>query len=277
MKTTHIFLSALLAAFVAANGLPAQDLSTPQQKGDIAKRITYRLQTGVNFSNCIGSMLEEDEFDLDLNRKTGFHIGLMADIPLTSHVPANLSLQMGVFYTMGGQKASYDETDPSEFSHESLKYKMMTHYIQVPIYATYSYSFENVSLSLFSGPYIAAGFDGKWKCTYDYSGYKYYYGSYSYYGTTREYQYKVFGKKFEEAIYNEKKSDADNNQYSYTDGNFAFHNIDVGWTLGAGMTWRKIYISLQYDWGFIDMAREKYWDDDYIQNRNLSVSLGYIF
>lgn len=50
--------------------------------------------------------------------------------------------------------------------------------------------------------------------------------------------------------------------------------FDFGWSLGAGVTFDRIYVGLQYDFGFINMVRES---DAHPKNRNFSLSVGYSF
>ncbi|MCD8287667.1 MAG: PorT family protein [Porphyromonadaceae bacterium] len=285
MKTKLLFLPLLFIGLLATSQVSAQVVTANSQKVTTTRssfeysgHITYRLQTGFNLSKLSLSEDATDEVfgDEDFNRKTkgGFHLGVIADIPFSLPIPVELSIQTGLLYTMRGCKAALDYVDDDDAYEEHFKGKLSSHYFQIPIYPTYHYSFEKISLSAFTGPYIAIGLGGKCKT----SGGGYYDKEMS---DWYEDNYKLFGSEFKRGEYNEDKSDDVDDVIQ--GGNLGFRRFDIGWSLGVGVTWQKIYFGLQYDWGLISMGRtgdNQLFDkgeNARIKNRNFSLSVGYLF
>ena len=259
MRNKIFLLTALLVAGFAADAaaqMARSDKTTfvaPKQKisNNASQEITWSIRTGLNVSNIPG--LDED--DMDFKAKAGFHMGLLLDIPVQLPV-RGFSVQSGLFYTMRGAK--YKESE------DGYKYteKVASHYFQIPVYWSYKYDFGSVAVSAFTGPYIAEGLGGIYKMTE--SGF----------GEKSVDKNALFGKEYKDSEYNEKESD-DNNEV-YDGGNWGWKRFDFGWSLGAGVTFDRIYVGLQYDWGFINMEHEDY---EYYRprNRNFSLSVGYTF
>lgn len=228
---TRIFIAILAIAGFAFDSTAQTTVST---KGTESKGITWSVRTGLNVSNIT---------DLDdYKAKAGFHLGVLADIPVPMAVDG-FSVQSGLFYTMRGAK--YKESEEGYKETE----KIASHYFQIPVYWSYKYDFGSVAVSAFTGPYIAVGLGGKVKSKYegeDYDGESY----------EESEKYDLFGKD---------KDDSQN-----------FKRFDFGWSLGAGVTFDRIYVGLQYDFGFINMERES--EAGYHpKNRNFSLSVGYSF
>ena len=259
MRNKIFLLTALLVAGFAADAaaqMARSDKTTfvaPKQKtsNDASQEITWSIRTGLNVSNIPG--LDED--DMDFKAKAGFHMGLLLDIPVQLPV-RGFSMQSGLFYTMRGAK--YKESE------DGYKYteKVASHYFQIPVYWSYKYDFGSVAVSAFTGPYIAVGLGGIYKMTE--SGF----------GEKSVDKNALFGKEYKDSEYNEKESD-DNNEV-YDGGNWGWKRFDFGWSLGAGVTFDRIYVGLQYDWGFISMEHEDY-EEYRPKNRNFSLSVGYTF
>ena len=259
MRNKIFLLTALLVAGFAADAaaqMARSDKTTfvaPKQKisNNASQEITWSIRTGLNVSNIPG--LDED--DMDFKAKAGFHMGLLLDIPVQLPV-RGFSMQSGLFYTMRGAK--YKESE------DGYKYteKVASHYFQIPVYWSYKYDFGSVAVSAFTGPYIAVGLGGIYKMTGSGSGKK---------SVDKN---ALFGKEYKESEYNEKESD-DNNEV-YDGGNWGWKRFDFGWSLGAGVTFDRIYVGLQYDWGFISMEHEDY-EEYRPKNRNFSLSVGYTF
>ena len=259
MKNKIFLLTALLVAGFAADAaaqMARSDKTTfvaPKQKisNNASQEITWSIRTGLNVSNIPG--LDED--DMDFKAKAGFHMGLLLDIPVQLPV-RGFSMQSGLFYTMRGAK--YKESE------DGYKYteKVASHYFQIPVYWSYKYDFGSVAVSAFTGPYIAVGLGGIYKMTE--SGF----------GEKSVDKNALFGKEYKDSEYNEKESD-DNNEV-YDGGNLGWKRFDFGWSLGAGVTFDRIYVGLQYDWGFISMEHEDY-EEYRPKNRNFSLSVGYTF
>ena len=259
MRNKIFLLTALLVAGFAADAaaqMARSDKTTfvaPKQKisNNASQEITWSIRTGLNVSNIPG--LDED--DMDFKAKAGFHMGLLLDIPVQLPV-RGFSMQSGLFYTMRGAK--YKESE------DGYKYteKVASHYFQIPVYWSYKYDFGSVAVSAFTGPYIAVGLGGIYKMTE--SGF----------GEKSVDKNALFGKEYKDSEYNEKESD-DNNEV-YDGGNWGWKRFDFGWSLGAGVTFDRIYVGLQYDWGFISMEHEDY-EEYRPKNRNFSLSVGYTF
>lgn len=123
----------LLALTTTAFALGAQAQST-----------TFGIRAGVNFQNINGKTY--DDKDLDNKLKTGFHIGVNAEIP----VAPDFYVQPGVLFTTKGAKSKDDD---------DIKVKLS--YIEVPINFLYKPSLGAGKLLLGVGPYIAFGIGGK--------------------------------------------------------------------------------------------------------------------
>ena len=228
---TRIFIAILAIAGFAFDSTAQTIVST---KGTESKGITWSVRTGLNVSNIT-------DFD-DYKAKAGFHLGVLADIPVPMAVDG-FSVQSGLFYTMRGAKYKKSEDE------YKVTDKIASHYFQIPVYWSYKYDFGSVAVSAFTGPYIAVGLGGKFKWKEegeDYDGESY----------EESEKYDLFGKD--------------------KDDSWNWKRFDFGWSLGAGVTFDRIYVGLQYDFGFINMAREDY-EDYHPKNRNFSLSVGYSF
>jgi hypothetical protein len=132
MKTKAL----MLALTVTAYAFSAKAQETPGT--------TFGVRAGVNFQNING----KDVFDkkLDNKIKTGFNVGVNAEIPIASE----FYLQPGVLFTTKGAKDK-DDAD----------IKVNLSYIEVPINFLYKPELGVGKLLLGIGPYIAFGIGGK--------------------------------------------------------------------------------------------------------------------
>lgn len=112
-------------------------------------QISYGVRAGINFQNLNGK--DYSGKDLDNKIKTGFHIGVNAEIPF---VP-DFYIQPGLLFSTKGAK----QDDPA--STEDLKINLS--YIEVPINLLYKPSFGPGKLLLGFGPYIGIAVGGKTK------------------------------------------------------------------------------------------------------------------
>jgi hypothetical protein len=105
---------------------------------------TFGLRAGVNFQNLTG----KDVFDEDLDNKikTGFNIGVNAEIP----VATDFYLQPGVLFSTKGAKSKDDD---------DIKWNIS--YIEIPINFLYKPVLGSGKLLLGIGPYVAFGIGGK--------------------------------------------------------------------------------------------------------------------
>jgi hypothetical protein len=106
---------------------------------------TFGIRAGVNFQNLNGE--DEDGRDLDNKLKTGFHVGVNAEIP----VAPEFYLQPGVLFSTKGAKSD----DPDA--------KVNISYIEVPINFVYKPELGTGKLILGIGPYVGIGIGGKVK------------------------------------------------------------------------------------------------------------------
>lgn len=107
------------------------------------ERTTFGLRAGVNFQNLNG---EVAGIDLDNKLKTGFHIGVNAEIP----VAPEFYLQPGVLFSTKGAKSENDT-------------KTNISYVEVPVNFVYKPVLGTGKLILGIGPYIGFGVGGKIK------------------------------------------------------------------------------------------------------------------
>ena len=105
---------------------------------------TFGIRAGVNFQNINGDDPNGD--DLDLKMKTGFHIGVNAEIPIAT----DFYLQPGVLFSTKGAKSDVDD---------DIKVKLS--YIEVPINFLYKPVLGSGKLLLGIGPYVAFAVGGK--------------------------------------------------------------------------------------------------------------------
>ena len=113
--------------------------------------------------------------------------------------------------------------------------RLTANFIELPIYASYRMNFAPQSqLQIFFGPYL---------------------------------DYGVYGKITE-------KEDGEEESYSVYEGEDSFKRFQMGLGIGAGYTFHKVYVGLQYQFGLTKMfdagdAKPKY--------NNFSISVGYNF
>jgi hypothetical protein len=133
MKSGKILLS--LAFMVAVTTVSGQK----------TEPISFRVRGGVNFQNVNG----RDGLDNKLENKikTGFHVGVTADIPIA----ADFMVQSGLLFTTKGSK--FKGTDD----------KLNISYVEIPVLFVHTPKLGKDRLLLGVGPYIAFGVGGKVK------------------------------------------------------------------------------------------------------------------
>lgn len=105
---------------------------------------TFGIRAGVNFQNINGK--DPNGNDLDLKLKTGFNIGVNAEIPVAN----DFYVQPGVLFSTKGAKSKVDD---------DIKVKLS--YIEVPINFLYKPVLGSGKLLLGFGPYVAFAVGGK--------------------------------------------------------------------------------------------------------------------
>lgn len=109
-----------------------------------AGKTTFGVRGGVNFVNITGKDNAGDK--LDNNIRTGFHVGLNAEVPLGS----GTYLQPGVLYSQKGAGYEGDLLDHIKLT-----------YIEVPVNFVYKPVLGAGRMLLGFGPYVGFGLGGK--------------------------------------------------------------------------------------------------------------------
>lgn len=108
-------------------------------------KTTFGVRAGVNFQNLNGEDADGDKYDNKI--KTGFHVGVNAEIPLADE----FFLQPGVLFSTKGAKAKEGDG------------KINISYIEVPVNFLYKADLGQGKLLMGVGPYIGFGIGGKVK------------------------------------------------------------------------------------------------------------------
>jgi hypothetical protein len=112
-------------------------------------KTTFGVRAGVNFTNMNGEDLNGKDLNYDI--KTGFNIGVNAEIP----VATDFYLQPGLLFSTKGYKESIPGTS------DDAKYNVS--YLEIPINFLYKPVLGPGKLLLGFGPYIGLGIGGKIK------------------------------------------------------------------------------------------------------------------
>lgn len=175
-----------------------------------------------------------------VDSKTGFHVGVRAEMPLIQ-VANNVYLDAMVLISSKGAKADWGDLGNT---------KINPTYLEIPIHVGYKHRIaDNASVFGSVGPYFAFGLFGKQKGTVlDYDD--------NMNLVERTESYDLFG---------------DN----------GMKRFDFGLGFNAGVELKQKYrISIAYDFGLTEIYKDSSEDLDLIdgaKNRNLMVSLGYMF
>jgi len=110
-------------------------------------QLSFGLRTGVNFQNLNGE--DAGGHDFDYKMKTGFHIGVNAELG----VAPDFYVQPGLLFSTKGAK--------QELSGDDLKVKLS--YLEIPINLLYKPALGPGKLLLGFGPYIGIAVGGKYK------------------------------------------------------------------------------------------------------------------
>src|SRR6266536_3188956 len=132
MKTKVLFIA--LSTTVFALGAKAQD------------KTTFGVRAGVNFQNLNGK--DDEGHDLDYKMKTGFNIGVNAEVPIAP----DFYVQPGVLFSTKGAKMEITGFDDA---------KINLSYVEIPINLLYKPTLGAGKLLLGFGPYIGIAVGGK--------------------------------------------------------------------------------------------------------------------
>ena len=108
------------------------------------------LKAGLNLSTMT---LKESGMSLDPKTMTGFHVGLISEIPLND----KLFFQPGILYSTKGSKYSVSGMDVS----------ITPSFVEVPVNVLFKSDLGSAKLLLFAGPYFAFGIGGDVKSPSD--------------------------------------------------------------------------------------------------------------
>jgi hypothetical protein len=106
---------------------------------------TFSIRGGVNFQNINGKDILGDK--LTNKVKPGFHIGVLADVPLATEY----AMQSGLLFSAKGAKLA------------NSGHKLTISYLEIPINLLYKPVLGDGKLLLGFGPYLAFGLGGKLK------------------------------------------------------------------------------------------------------------------
>ncbi len=110
-------------------------------------KVTYGVRAGVNFQNLNGKDSDGDNLDNEL--KTGFNVGVNAEVP----VGIDFYLQPGLLFSTKGAKYDF----------QGVKTTRNISYLELPVNFLYKPAFGNGRLLLGFGPYAAFAVGGKIK------------------------------------------------------------------------------------------------------------------
>jgi hypothetical protein len=113
-----------------------------------AQKVTYGVRAGINFQNLNGEDITGR--DIDYNLKTGFHIGVNAEVP----VAPDFYVQPGLLFSTKGAINEIPAADDR---------KIKLSYLEIPINVLYKPALGPGKLLLGFGPYIGIGVGGKIK------------------------------------------------------------------------------------------------------------------
>ena len=113
-----------------------------------AQNASFSVKGGLNMSNFYGDDLT------DKNMKTGFNIGVGADLGFTP----NMYLQTGLFFSTKGAKYK------SKAEGDLIDASITANYLQLPVHLAYKIDVTpGTKVVLHAGPYVAYGIGGKSK------------------------------------------------------------------------------------------------------------------
>lgn len=194
-----------------------------------AQKIALGVKGGLNLSSFGGSYVK----GLDTKSKLGYNFGITADYSFSE----NFYVTSGLEYSYKGDKASFQIMfDEGNSYNQDMKYN--AGYLQIPIHIGYKEAVSSaVNISIYAGPYIAYGIEGKIK-----------------YLTVSEEEETVTNPNFF--------------------GRLA-RRFDSGMGAGVGMEIKTHYmLQLGYDLGLLNICKINGLS---IKNRNFYISAGYKF
>jgi hypothetical protein len=203
----------------------------------------FGITTGLEFSTYSINYTDDK-----LDSKMGIKLGLLIEYALADNifiVPEIVFTQRGI-KEKGGSDV-IDQTDGIPY----YDFSETLNYAQIPVNLMFKFKTGNDSkFSLFTGPYAGIAFSGKER-------------------SKKNIEYRVI-----ETV----------NDIKFGGKNI-YNKFDFGLNLGVGFEYADWFIKLQYNLGLSNMMNKKFYvsedlkyiDGDSSKNRNIGISIGYLF
>ena len=204
------------------------------------------VQAGINFSNV--RMTDEQGKGAHTQTVPGMRIGLTADLRMVG----NFYVQPAIFYSEKGFKQESDG-----FNGSATNFRVRAPYLELPITFIYKPQFRNIGVLIGAGFYGGYGIGGNWKSD---SG-------------VIVYDMQI-GSKGDVIFRNDGFEGGSMETYTYG------RPIDYGANFLVGyQVIRHLLVQVQAQVGLADLtpAYGDFQPNDKLKNRNIAVSLGYIF
>ena len=198
---------------------------------------TLGVRAGLNLSNFFVKD-DHETYSEDYKWKTGFHVGAIAEFPLSNLV----SFETGLLLATKGHREMADASFLSEII--KLKVSTMLYYLEIPIKAKLSIPVGKIKFYGSLGPYIGFGINGKTKSELTLNG-----------QTEKEEEDISWGSNEEDDH---------------------LRRLDLGLTMAAGIELKSIQLGLNYNLGLANISA--YRDEGAtIKNKVIGISLAYRF
>ena len=206
------------------------------------------IRGGVNFSGINFKLNNSSDWDDYFNNGFKGGIGEYAGISVDIPIFRSLYINSGVFWTAKEFKFETYE------AYRPFTAKFTPRYLEIPVLASYRYNFtDNIQMQINFGPYFAYGITGKVKIKYD-----------------KEYTSK------EDDVFNV----FDPKEIGSVDPEIALKRFDMGLHIGGGLTFKKIYFGVFYEFGLTNSyTHEDKEDQDNmnIKTHGFVINAGYNF
>lgn len=166
-------------------------------------------------------------------------VGFRGGVSVDFPIVSSFYINSGLFYSMKGAKS--EVKDGSDY----YKTTITSGYLEIPVYASYRLNFAPESqLQVNFGPYFAYGVNGKIK-------------------EEERYDMDLYEDKYD--------------LFGTDDDQGGFKRFDCGLGIGAGYTFHRFYVGIDYQFGLVNVLDKNAWDGDKAKNRNFNISIGYNF
>ena len=224
-------------AVVSALGLSAQRAS---DSSEFSFWDTDEVEQSIVIGPRVGLNVSTYSVDKIDDSDLGSKVGFSAGLAVEFPIVRSFYINTGLFYTVKGAKEDSSEEGYTD------KLTMTAGYLELPVYASYRLNFaEESQLQVNFGPYFAYGVNGKMKFE----------------DGDEKYDMDMFGV-----------ADEDDE-----DSKGGLKRFDFGLGVGLGYTLHKVYLGMNYQFGLVNIADKKEWENASIKNSNFNISLGYNF